>query len=410
MSTEPVPANWKPRFFIIWSGQSLSLIGSSLTQFVLIWWITQETGSAGAVALAGAMGLLPSAIFSPFGGAVADRLSRRWLMVAADTITALSMLVLVLLFAGGRVELWHVYTLMFVRATMQSFQQPAAAASTANLVPKAWLERVAGMNQAVQGIMAIASAPLGALALAFLPTQGALMIDVVTAFLGVVPLLFYQIPQPRPSHHGAPQSIFHDIRDGARYVLSIRGLAPLYLAVGLVVLTVIPTFSLTPLLVKQHFNGGVNQVAVMEGLAGVGMILGGVLVGLWNFRGRRVYVMLSSFSISCGTVAFTALAPPDGFWLAVFWWFVSGVSGAFGNAPFVALLQDRVPNHLQGRALALLNMVVGVAGPLGLAIGGPLAEAFGVRALYIGAGILSALVNLMALLPRSIREIETHIR
>lgn len=269
--TQPAPAaelaNWRPRFFAIWAGQALSLVGSALTQFVLMWWITDTTGSANALALAGVMALLPTALFSPLGGAVADRFSRRAVMIGADAITALCMLVLVFLFATDRVALWHVYTLMFVRATMQSFQYPAAVATTPNLVPPDWLTRAAGMNQTLQGIMTIAAAPLGALALAALPIGGALMIDVVTAVLGITPLFFYAIPQPRTlPAAGQTTSIGREIMEGARYVRQNRGLLMLFVVTGLVVLTILPAFSLTPLLVTEHFGRGVNAVAIMEGL------------------------------------------------------------------------------------------------------------------------------------------------
>jgi len=109
LSTEQSTAaqwvNWKPRFFTIWTGQALSMIGSALTQFVLVWWITQTTGSPSALAVAGIVALLPTAIFGPLGGALADRWSRRAVMIVADAITALSMVILVLLFATNSVQL-----------------------------------------------------------------------------------------------------------------------------------------------------------------------------------------------------------------------------------------------------------------------------------------------------------------
>ncbi len=399
--------DWKPRFFTIWTGQAISLVGSSLTQFVLVWWITQETGSANALAIAGMLAMLPAALFSPLSGAIADRFSRRAIMILADVVTAACMLLLVNLFATDQIELWHIYTLMFIRSTMQSFQQPAAAASTVNLVPAEWVNRVAGMNQSLQGVMTIASAPLGAVALAFLPIESALMIDVFTAVLGITPLFFYKIPQPvRAGHHDSPRAILHDISEGASYILHRRGLLMLYAMTALVVLTVMPTFSLTPLLVKEHFGGGVNEVAVMEALAGVGIILGGILISVWRFPVRRVVIVLVSFAVSCGTVALTALAPENMLSLAIFWWFLSGVSFSTGNAPMTALLQTVVPNELQGRTLALLNMVFGFAAPIGLAIAGPLGEAFGVRAVFILGGTLSTAINLLALGSKSLRDVE----
>jgi DHA3 family macrolide efflux protein-like MFS transporter len=406
VSQAPGMGGWKTRFFAIWTGQAVSLIGSVLTQFVLIWYITRETGSAAALATAGIAGLLPNAIFSPLGGALADRHSRRAIMIVADALTALCMAVLVWLFATQRVELCHVYTLMAVRSALQAFQRPAAAASTVNLVPPEFVQRAAGMNQALEGVLAIAGAPLGALALAWLPFQAALGIDVVTAILGILPLFVYAIPQPKSAGYEQPESMLGSIVEGARYIFSNRALLILYGLVGLVVLTVMPTFTLTPLLVTDYFGGGVNQVAVMEGVAGVAMIVGGLAIGLWPPRRHRVGVALVSWSLSCAAVALTALAPSTLFPLAVFWWAVSGFTYATGNAPFTAVLQTVVPNELQGRAFSLLNMVFGFAGPIGLIIAGPLGEALGVRAVFIVGGFSSAAICAAGLLSASLRQIE----
>lgn len=407
MNSEAQWVNWKPRFFAIWSGQALSMIGSALTQFVLVWWITQTTGSPGALALAGIVALLPTAIFGPLGGALADRWSRRAVMIVADAITALSMVILVLLFATNSIQLWQVYTLMFVRATMQAFQGPAVLASTPNLAPPEWLTRVAGMNQTMQGVLTIAAAPLGALALALLPLQGALMIDVVTAVLGITPLFFFRIPQPPPAAAKTGNSVLADIREGARYVVHQRGLLALYGVTGLVVLTVLPTFSLTPLLVTQHFGGGVNEVALMEGLAGLGIIAGGVFITVRSWHERRIWLVMFSFAAACATVALTALAPADWLWLAVIWWAISGFTFSTGNAPMMAILQTIIPNELQGRAFSLLNVVYGLAGPLGLVIAGLLAEVVGVRGVFILGGTISAVVCVIGYLTsKSLRDIE----
>ena len=198
-----------------------------------------------------------------------------------------------------------------------------------------------------------------------------------------------------------------DIREGARYVLHRRGLLMLYGVTGLVVLTVMPTFVLTPLLVTEHFGGGVNQVALMEGFAGIGINLGGLFASVRTWSMRRISLVMISFAISCGTVALTALTPSGLLWLAVIWWTISGFTFSTGNAPMMAILQTIIPNDLQGRAFSLLNVVFGLAGPLGLVIAGPLAEALGVRALFILGGTLSALICLAGyLLSPSLRNIE----
>ena len=145
------------------------------------------------------------------------------------------------------------------------------------------------------------------------------MIDVATAVLGIMPLMFFKIPQPEVPQGDKAKTMLQDLRAGIHTIRSNPGLLTLYAVSGLVVLTVMPTFALTPLLVKDHFGGGVNQVAIMEGLAGIGMLLGGLFIGLWKIKNHRALIVMISFGISCGSVALTALAPSSLFWLAVFW-------------------------------------------------------------------------------------------
>jgi DHA3 family macrolide efflux protein-like MFS transporter len=386
-------------------GQALSLVGSALTQFVLIWWMTLNAGTTSALAIAGVMALLPQALLGPLGGTLADRFSRRAIMIVADSISAACMLVLIWLFQSEQVQLWHLYTMMFIRSSMQAFQAPAAAASTAMLVPESWLGRVAGLNQMLQGVMTIAAAPLGALLLAFLPFQGALLVDVFTALLGIVPLLIFSIPQPKREDR-QQTSVWADFKSGARVVLNNRGLLMLYGLVMLVVITIMPTFTLTPLLVKDHFGGGVNEVAFMEGLAGIGIIAGGVLVAAVPLFKRKIVTILLSFAISCATVAFTALTPGSLLWVGAIWWAISGVTFSTGNAPMMALIQTRVPNELQGRVISLLTTAMGLAGPIGLGLAALLGEVVGVRAIFIVGGLAAAAICLLGFAVPALMRIE----
>lgn len=399
--------NWRPRFFTIWSAQAISLIGSALTQFVLIWWITDTTGSAGALAMAGIMGMLPQALFGPLGGTLADRWSRRLMMIVTDAVTALCMVVLIVLFATEYVQLWHIYVLMFIRSTMQAFQGPASAASTSMLVPPDWLTRAAGMNQTVQGLMGIASAPLGALALGVFSLQGALMIDVVTALIGIAPLLFYRIPQYARTDT-AESSVWQDLRLGLRLLLQHAGIRWLYGLTVLMVAVLMPALTVLPLLVRNEFGGGVNEVAVIEGIGGVGMLIGGVLITVLTFPIRRVLVVLISFIVSCGLIALMGLTPANLFWVVVVLWFFSSVAFAMGNAPIIALLQTIVPNHLQGRALSVFSALIGLAGPIGLMIAAPLGDVIGTRGLLVAGGTLSVAVCVYGLFTPSLIRIEEH--
>tara|TARA_B100001105_G_scaffold245254_1_gene227752 strand:- start:2117 stop:3358 length:1242 start_codon:yes stop_codon:yes gene_type:complete len=402
-TTGPGPA-WQLRFWAVFGGQSLSLMGSALTQFVLLWWITDATGSVSALAAAGLAALLPEALLSPLGGTLADRYSRRKLMIAADAISALCMLVLIALFLSGRIALWHAYTMMAVRSAMQAFQSPAAAASVVMLVPRSFLVRASGLNQSMDSLTLVAAAPLGALAISVMPMGWALAIDVATAVLGIVPLLFFRIPQDfgQKRHR---QGLWTDFREGVQLVWHTPGLRQLYLLLAAVVLAVMPTFTLVALLVKQHFGGGAAQVALMEGLAGIGMLTGGLLVAALAPR-RPVRWILLGFAASCTALAMTALVPGKLFGVAVVWWVISGVTFVLGDAPLVAMLQHTIPSHLQGRALSLMTTLMALAAPVGLALAAPLGEWIGVRGIFVVGGLAGAVASLAGFLSAPLRSLD----
>lgn len=397
---DPGPG-WQLRYWLIFGGQASSMIGSALTQFVLLWWITDTTGSISALATAGLVALLPQALLGPLGGTFADRYNRRLIMIVADAISALCMMVLIALFLTDSVELWHLYVMMAIRSAMQAFQGPAASASTAMLVPKSFLPRAAGLNQTLFGIMTIAAAPLGALAISIMPIGWALSIDVGTALLGIVPLLVFHIPQlvvPKDKRLG----IWQEFREGAGVVWHNPGLRRIYGLLTVVVMVIMPAFTLVPLLVKEHFNGAAPQVALIEGFSGAGMIAGGLLVAALAPKKLVLWVVIG-FGVSSITLAFTALVPGNLFWMAVFWWAVSSITYIMGNAPLMTLIQTRVPNHLQGRVLSLLTTVMALAAPIGLAIATPLGEIIGVRWLFVVMGLASGIICLLGLLSPTIR-------
>jgi DHA3 family macrolide efflux protein-like MFS transporter len=394
---------WRLRFGAFFGGQAASLIGSALTQFVLVWWITDTTGSVSALATAGMAALLPQALLGPLGGALADRWNRRILLMATDGFSAVCMGVLIVLFLTGSIEVWHAYVMMALRSAMQAFQGPAAAASTPMLVPASFLPRAAGLNQTLQGIVTVAAAPLGALAIAILPIGWALAIDVITAVFAIGALLAIKIPQPQ--REGATTGLFSEIREGFDVVWANAGLRALYLVLAAAVLVVMPSFTMVALLVKAHFGGGASHVALMEALTGAAMIIAGIAVAAVAPR-RPILWIIGGFAVSCFALAATAMPDRDLFALAVAAWTVSGFAFVCASAPLTALLQSVVANRLQGRVFALLQTVMALAAPLGMVLAAPLGEVLGIRWLFIVLGLVGGLVSLSGLLSKSIRELD----
>lgn len=398
--------NWKIRFGAIFTGQAISLVGSSLTQFVLMWWITDITGSIAALATAGMVALLPQAILSPLGGILADRYSRRAIMIISDTVSALCMVVLIVLFLTDSIEMWHAYVMMAIRGAMQAFQSPASAASVAMLVPKSFLTRAAGFNQTLQGFTMVASAPLGALAISIMPIGWALSIDIFTALLGMLPLFVYAIPQIKVDRTiGKLGDFWKELQEGVLLVWNDKGLRKLYILLGCVVLIISPSWVLLPLLIKQYFGGGASDVAIMEGIGGIGMAAGGMIVAIIAPKRKMIWIIWG-FALSCFTLALTALTPTNAFGIAVVFWTLSWITFIIGNAPVTALLQTSIPNQFQGRILSLLNTIMGLAAPIGLAIMTPVGEVIGVRWLFITLGTLGGLVSLLGLASSSLKKMD----
>ncbi len=273
----PETGKWAGRFFTIWSGQALSLFGSALVQFALIWWLTQKSGSATVLAIATLVGMLPQIVAGPFAGALVDRWNRRIVMMVADGTIAAFSLLLAYLFATGAVQIWHVYAIMAVRALGGAFHFPAMSASTRMMVPEKQLTRISGLNQTLQGINSLAAPPLGALLIGLMPTQGILLIDVTTAMLAIVPLIFIPIPQPRQhadAQQGARTSLLQDIREALNYIRSMPGLVIIIFMALFLNFLLVPTSSLMPLLVTKHFGKGALELGLIE-----------VGFGRWHYRG-----------------------------------------------------------------------------------------------------------------------------
>jgi DHA3 family macrolide efflux protein-like MFS transporter len=375
-------------FLVIFAGQAFSLFGSELVQFALVWWLTQESGSATTLAVASLVGLLPPVFLGPFAGTLVDRWNRRVVMLVADGAIALATLVLATLFALGIVQVWHVYVVMFVRALGGSFHWPAMQASTTLMVPERHLARVAGANQALRGIANIAMPPLGALLVAFASLPVVLAIDVATALLAIIPLIFVRVPQPTrslPKELKQP-SVWSDLREGVRFVWRWRGLAILIALISLLHFLAAPAFSLIPIVVTNYFEKGALELAWMQSASGIGLLVGGVLLSTWGGFKRRIVTVLLGLSLLGGCMAIVGALPETAFWWAAGAMFCTSVLASMVVGSFQAVQQAVVPPEMQGRVFTLARSGMDVMSPLGMAIAGPIADVMGIQGWYLVTG------------------------
>jgi len=399
---------WQISFFSIWTGQQLSLVGSQIAQFALVWWLTKTTGSATVLATAMLVALLPGVFLGPFAGALVDRWNRRRVMIVADGVIALFSAWLAYLFWTGAMQPWHVYIIMLVRAVGGAFHWPAMAASTSLMVPEKHLTRVAGLNQTTQGARDIISPPLGALLLGLLPLHGIMGIDVATAAFAIAPLFFVRIPQPErsPIIEGGRMSLWGEVREGLGYIRSWPGLFAMLIVGAVINFLLYPAFSLLPILVTRHFAGQALQLGWMNSAWGIGMVLGGLTLSVWGgFRRRILTILLGLIGMGVGTLLI-GLTPSSAFLLALGAMFITGFMNSITNGPIHALIQTLVAPEMQGRVFTVIGSACAAMSPLGMAIAGPVADALGVRVWFVMGGVVCILMGLIPLFIPAIMHFE----
>ena len=382
------------------------MLGSQLVQFAIIWYLTQETNSATTLAIASMMGLLPQVLLSPFIGTWVDRGNRRFILIAADSIVAVTTFLLALLFASGGVQVWYIYVALFIRAVAGGFHQSAFGASVVLLVPKEQLARVQGFNQALYGGLNIISAPLGAFLLSALPMQGILGIDVGTALFAITILLFIRIPQPEGKGR-VPATFWQDFRAGFRYITAWRGLLILLGLVMVVNFFFSATEPLTPLLITNHFRGGAQQLGWWLSSFAAGNILGGLILGAWGGFKRKVVTAQLGLIFSGLSTLVIGIVPADLYPVGLAANALLGLMLPIINGSYGATLQAAVAPEMQGRVFAFILSAAMLVSPLALMIAGPFADAFGIQPWFLIAGISCTLMGIAGFFSRDVMRMES---
>ena len=387
----------------------MSLFGSSLVRFALIWWLTIQTGSATTLATATIMTMIPLIVVSPFAGVLIDRWPRKAVLVVSDGLIALISALLALLFWLGVAEPWHVFVAMFLRAVGEAFHRPAMLATTPLMVRDSWLTRVAGMNRTLAGILQFVTPALGAILISLFNVAAVVAIDVVTATIAIVPLLLTAVPNPgektKPVDRGINR-FFREFSEGFTYIWSNHGIRYMTLAAMIwgIAAAGAPTF--LPLLVTDRFAKGVAEIGLMHSLLGAAMIAGGIVLAAWGGFTRRIYTSVSgTLGLAIGG-ALIGLAPVGSYWVALIGISVIGFSLPIHGGPIGAIWQTVIPNELQGRFFSLTGSLMSLLGPITLAIAGPIADLYGVRLFYIIHPIGALLVAAIRIGVPSVRNLE----
>lgn len=391
--------NWQWPFFLIWTGQTFSLLGSAVIQFALVWWLTSTTNSAVVLATSAFVAMLPGIFLAPFAGALVDRWNRKRVMMLADSAIALVTLILIYLFWTGSIQIWHIYVIGFLRGLGSAFHWPAMQASTSLMVPPKHFARIQGINQALNAMINIIAPPLGALLIGIWAMHQVLMLDVATAAIAVSTLALVFIPQPVRADGGLPVTpalVLKDIREGFAYVAHWRG-AVLLIGMALVLnFLLTPAFVLAPLMITRIFKGGAWELGAMESALAAGMVAGGLALGVWGGFKSKMITSLTGVTVMGIGAVIVGLAPANLFLVMIAGMVVLGLANPIANGPLSAILQERITPEMQGRVFALIGAGANAISPIATLISGPVAEVFGLRSWYLVAGVACIVMGIGA--------------
>ncbi|MEB3356619.1 MAG: MFS transporter [Synechococcales bacterium] len=361
-------------FLKIWAGQLVSTIGSYMTVFALMIWAWDVTGSATSLALVSFFAQIPRICVTPLAGIIVDRFPRKYLMLLGDVVAMLCTLAIALLYGGDRLQIWHLYGAVALYGCFGQIQTLAYSTSIALLVPKQDYTRAESMVAAVNYSGAVFSPILAGSLYPLIGLQGIIWIDLSTFLIAFVILVTSTIPRGAgddPTPTTAPLG-WTNLTTGFRHIFNQPGLVAMVLAFSLFALPSDIGKALYNPMILARSGGDAQVLGAVTTAAGIGGVLGAVLVSWKGGFKRRIHGMLLGFAgTGCCKIAL-GLGHSSLVWISAH--FAATLLIPLYYSSSNAIWYAKVPPALQGRVLAadqMIGLIIGASAPL---IAGPLAD------------------------------------
>lgn len=390
--------NYRKRAALFLTSQGITLFGSSLVQFAMIWYVTMQTSSSVWVSAMTVAAYLPQFLISFLSGVWADRYSHKKLIILSDALIAAATLLLAVLFPqipGGTPVLLSCVVISAIRSVGTGIQTPAVNAAIPWLVPEDKLMKFNGINSTVQSLVQFAAPAAAGALLSWGTLRADLMIDIATAVVGIGILSAVAIPFEKREH--AP-SMWTEMKIGIQYAVKEAFIGRLLLVFGLFIFLCVPAGFLATLFVSRYYKDTYWSMTLVEVIDFIGMTAGGILIGAWGgFKNRMK-------TLTVGLIAFGTLAigmgAVDSFAVYLLLMAVYGVALTNGTDRLDNAFAGTVIPPMQGRVFGLFGAMYSGFLPLGMAVFGPLADVVSLRLLMILSGLLLLAMAAIILLNR----------
>lgn len=359
-------------FLILWSTQSLSTLGSSMTAFALVLWSYQAQGSALSTALLSVCSYAPYVAMSIFAGALSDRWDKRRTMLFCDTLAALCTLAVLALAERGALALWHLYLVNALSGLMNTVQQPAADVAVTLLTPREHFQRAGGLRSLSYSLNNMLSPALATGLYAFAGLRGVILFDLATFCVAFLSLLFLiRLPSTPGQEEAAP--VLRSARAGLDYLRRERGVLDIILFLAAINLTASMYNAALPALALTRPWGGEHALGLVQSVSGTAMLAGSLAASLLPAPKSRVRVICNCLLLAMSTENFCLALGKN---LPI--WCVGAALGWVGipimNANLDVLVRGHVPVELQGRVFAARNTLQFFTIPVGYLLGGLLVD------------------------------------
>jgi DHA3 family macrolide efflux protein-like MFS transporter len=392
-------------YLLFFTGQQVSILGSSIAQFVLIWWITLETGSALYLSIAAFVGFAPMIVITPFAGVLADRWNRKKIIFTVDLLQALTTTALIFFFWLGDVSILQVLLFLALRSVYQAFNAPTVTAIVPLMVPREKLSRVNGLNYLLTGAMTLMGPVVAALLLAVAKVEQVLWIDPSTFVVALLPLLIIRIPSVRVGQERTPFK--KDFSAGLSFIKSVRGLIPLITLATALNFLLVPLDTLLPYFVAFDHLGRAESLALILASMQGGMLAGGVMMSVVKEFRRKIVASLVFIYVIFTGYALIAVTPTGVFWFMALGGLVLGFGVAPANVSVQTILQTRVPLKMQGRIGSVTMALASAATPLGMLLAGSAVGFTGTSNLFLVCVVVGVSLLTLSWFFTGVRHVET---
>ncbi|MFS0823886.1 MFS transporter [Bacillus sp. 1P02SD] len=378
--------NWKKNIILFLGSQTISLFGSALVQYAIMWYITLNTQSGIMMTISIICGFLPTFFLSPFAGVWADRYNRKVLIILADGMIAVSTLILAILFLMGYDSIWLLFVISAIRGLGTGIQTPAVGAILPQIVPQDKLTKTNGANGSIQAVIMLIAPMVSAALLTIASLEIIFFIDVITAAIAIMTLLvFLKIPSHKKAVEQQHVGYLEDFKLGVNYIKQSEFLKPFFLFFAIFFVAMAPAAFLTPLQVTRSFGDDVWRLTAIEIAFSIGMIVGGGVIATWGGFKNKIHTMtLASVLFGLTTIGL-GIVPI--FWLYLGVMLICGIAMPIFNTPATVLLQEKIEENYLGRVFGVFSMISTSMMPLGMLIFGPIADIVKIEWLLIGTGI-----------------------